>query len=119
MMYTQCHTLMLKEPKHMEVRGESSFNSKAVLSLRTYSAFTDLTIATLIITLGIHVFKILPFPSFPLMGAGMGTLFLYWALQKTFFGITLGERIWHLKAKGIARNLYQKDYLTWEDRGKS
>jgi hypothetical protein len=110
---------MSEDSNHIEVRGETSFNSKALLPLRAYSAFSDLIISILLGVSVIHLFKILPFPSLPLIGVMTGTGILYWAIQKTVFGITLGERIWHLKFKGIGLQLHQKDYLSGADRAKS
>src|SRR4051794_17411585 len=101
----------------IHVRGHKSFNRPATRTLRAFAFLVDVCI---IVTLGTNSLPLLRISPFP----GLGVLFLfflisviYWIPQKTFLGITWGERFWQLRPRKnyryrLREMLYQCDHLT-------
>ncbi|HLE01094.1 MAG TPA: hypothetical protein VJB59_12575 [Bdellovibrionota bacterium] len=109
---------MSKSP-NSSVRGPSAYNRPASLIVESAAFFTDIGIAMALFWVSLRFLRIAPVPGWKLGFFLLSTCALIWSVQKYFFGLTLGERIWKLRiapdgdrfSKRIWRKLYEPEQL--------
>jgi hypothetical protein len=98
----------------MHVRGYTIFDKRAGALIKSCAYFSDTCILLVTYLLTLSFFGVSPSLGWLSLGLFFSLALFYWYSQIFFFRITLGGRIWHLKAtqrKNSTPTLLQKSYL--------